>query len=304
MFEYASPQETPAKMKDLVDWYNKEAAQDKLSPIELATQLHYKYIRIHPFDDGNGRVARLLVNYVMYSKGYPPIIIKTDDKKNYLRALRQADAGNINAFITYMKQQLVWSLELSIKAAKGESIEEEDDFNKQIELLKRRATSTGKPKFSKERVRHVLENFYFPLENKIIEALASARDMFSDNPRSNILSAEGNQVILNEVQLENPNSQDEYLMSNAKKMCFSYELRKPKVEYNLGDLSISLQHTIRFEQDHYLVSCLDNKQFDYETYPTEEERKRIVSDYQEKVKNEIERVIEQNKDNTSKTPNL
>ena len=137
MFEYASPQDTPIMMADLVQWYNDESGKKELAAIELAALLHYRYIRIHPFDDGNGRVARLLVNYVLYYNDLPPIIIKTADKKNYLRALQQADAGDLQAFINYMIQQLAWSLDLSIKAAKGENIEEQDDWEKQLNLLKK-----------------------------------------------------------------------------------------------------------------------------------------------------------------------
>ena len=58
-FEYASPEETPGLMGDLVDWYNATEQEGKLSPVELAALFHYRYIRIHPFEDGNGRVGRL-----------------------------------------------------------------------------------------------------------------------------------------------------------------------------------------------------------------------------------------------------
>ncbi|WP_394803528.1 Fic family protein [Niabella hibiscisoli] len=47
----------------------------------LAAMLHYKFVRIHPFDDGNGRLARLLLNYVLLKNGYTPVVIKSDDKK-------------------------------------------------------------------------------------------------------------------------------------------------------------------------------------------------------------------------------
>lgn len=137
IFEYASPHDTPIMMAELVKWYNDEIQKGEYSPVELAALLHYRYIRIHPFDDGNGRVARLLVNYVLYYNDLPPLIIKTVDKKNYLRALQQADTGDLQAFINYMTQQLAWSLDLSIKAAKGESIEEQDDWEKQLSLLKK-----------------------------------------------------------------------------------------------------------------------------------------------------------------------
>lgn len=137
IFEYASPQETPILMAELLQWYNDEVTKGEFSAIELAALLHYRYIRIHPFDDGNGRVARLLVNYVLYYNDLPPVIIKTSDKREYLRALQQADTGDLQAFINYMIQQLAWSLDLSIKAAKGESIEEQDDWEKQLSLLKK-----------------------------------------------------------------------------------------------------------------------------------------------------------------------
>ena len=90
-FEYAAPEETAALMADLVDWYNKEESKGKLSPIELAALFHYLYIRIHPFEDGNGRIARLIVNYILARHDYPMIVIRSRDKKKYLEALHQAD---------------------------------------------------------------------------------------------------------------------------------------------------------------------------------------------------------------------
>lgn len=90
-FEYASPEETPALMADLVDWYNEEEAKGKLSPVELAALFHYRYIRIHPFEDGNGRIARLIVNFILSRHDYPMIVIRSRGKKEYLEALHQAD---------------------------------------------------------------------------------------------------------------------------------------------------------------------------------------------------------------------
>lgn len=90
-FEYAAPEETAALMTDLVDWYNKEETKGKLSPVELAALFHYRYIRIHPFEDGNGRIARLLVNYILVRHGYPMIVVRSRCKKEYLEALHQAD---------------------------------------------------------------------------------------------------------------------------------------------------------------------------------------------------------------------
>ena len=91
IFNYASPEETPSMMGDLVKWYNKAEKKDNCNIIELAALFHYRYIRIHPFEDGNGRIARLLVNYILLKHGYPMIVVQTADRKNYLDALGECD---------------------------------------------------------------------------------------------------------------------------------------------------------------------------------------------------------------------
>ena len=124
-FEYASPEETPALMTDLVSWYNQVAAEGKLSPVELAALFHYRYIRIHPFEDGNGRIARLLMNYILLRHDYPMIVIRSKNKKAYLEALGKADknigpvpSDGANAtleqtqdFVNYITKQVEQTLE-------------------------------------------------------------------------------------------------------------------------------------------------------------------------------------------------
>jgi len=135
IFRYAEPNEVPAKMQALVDWYNNTK---DLHPVIVAAKFHHEFVLIHPFGDGNGRVARLIMNYHLLKNDYPPIIIKSSDKKNYLNALNKADAGEFERFADYIGQQLCASLDLKTKATKGESIEEQDDFDKELELWKRK----------------------------------------------------------------------------------------------------------------------------------------------------------------------
>ena len=90
-FVYASPEETPALMTDLVDWFNSAEREGKLSPVELAALFHYRYIRIHPFEDGNGRIARLLVNYILARHDIPMVVVRSRKKDEYLEALHAAD---------------------------------------------------------------------------------------------------------------------------------------------------------------------------------------------------------------------
>lgn len=170
-FEYASPEETPALMTDLLQWYNQAETEGAMTPIELATLFHYRYIRIHPFEDGNGRISRLMVNYILYRHGYPMIVVKSKDKDNYLTALNQCDVlvgstpsigahaelTQIIPFVDYMSKCLENALELNIRAAKGESIEEADDWKKNLKLKFR--NQINKPEITEDTEKKVRKEF-------------------------------------------------------------------------------------------------------------------------------------------------
>jgi len=145
IFRFATVEETPSKMFDLLNWYHNKIKSQQISPILIASEFHYKFIRIHPFDDGNGRLARILMNFILMQFGYPPVIIKTEDKERYYTVLRLADAGNIHPFIEYITSNLIQSLKLMIKGAKGENIEEPDDVEKEVTLLEQKLNSVSKP---------------------------------------------------------------------------------------------------------------------------------------------------------------
>jgi Fic family protein len=143
-FFFATPEETPIKMQELIEWFRKERETNEVNPIILSALFHYKFIRIHPFDDGNGRTARILMNFILMQFGFPPVIIRTEDKENYYRVLRLADADELEPFIEYIAENLVRSLEIMLKGAKGESIEEADDLDKEITLLELKIRAIGK----------------------------------------------------------------------------------------------------------------------------------------------------------------
>ncbi|HEX8530008.1 MAG TPA: Fic family protein, partial [Cytophagales bacterium] len=87
IFRFATPEETPALMHDLLEWYRNELNDPDHNGWVLAATFHYKFIRIHPFDDGNGRLARILMNFILLGHGFPPVVIKTGEKSAYFRAL-------------------------------------------------------------------------------------------------------------------------------------------------------------------------------------------------------------------------
>ncbi|GAA4778531.1 hypothetical protein GCM10023231_01380 [Olivibacter ginsenosidimutans] len=179
VFRFATPEETPAKMHDLLEWYRAESGEEDVNPVILAAEFHYRFILIHPFDDGNGRTARILMNFILMKSGYPPVIIKTDDKANYFSALQQADSGNIKVFVDYIAENLVHSLDIMIAGAKGENIEDPDDALKELALLKhhlKKEHPTKSPKI-------ILETFTY-FEEKIkpffTKAIQEVEELFDE----------------------------------------------------------------------------------------------------------------------------
>ena len=97
IFHFTEPRDVPIKMQELMNWFHKEMEHSTLPIASFLAKLHHKFIVIHPFDDGNGRIARLWINYVLLYFGYPPLVIKSEDKRNYFAALQRADHGDINS---------------------------------------------------------------------------------------------------------------------------------------------------------------------------------------------------------------
>lgn len=179
---FASPEETPAEMHKLMDWYREQHEDVDTNPIFLAALFHHRFISIHPFDDGNGRTGRLLMNFILMQHGYPPVVIKTEDKINYYRALQQADGGNHDAFVEYMAVNLVRSLEIMLAGARGESIEEPDDLDKELALLKLKLAGLGKKVEvvkSEEAIRKVLLESIWPLGKEIVAEQERFRDFYT-----------------------------------------------------------------------------------------------------------------------------
>ncbi len=86
--EFPSPAEIPALMGDFAQWLT--SAPD--TP-ESAFMAHQRLVDIHPFNDGNGRTARLLMNLILIRARYPPVAVRPEDRPAYIRALQQSQAG-------------------------------------------------------------------------------------------------------------------------------------------------------------------------------------------------------------------
>jgi Fic family protein len=129
-YYFASPEETPAKMHDLMLFFREN--RDKMHSVEMAAKMHYDFVRIHPFDDGNGRISRLLMNFILMKAGFPPVVIKVENKFEYFEALQTADKFSLSVFIQFIGKNLIESLQFLL-------FEVKKDFN--FEAKKQLATA-------------------------------------------------------------------------------------------------------------------------------------------------------------------
>lgn len=104
----------PNLMTEWGDWL---VAEEKTNhPVELAALAHHRLVAIHPFMDGNGRTARLVMNLILMRAGYPPTVIQRINRRQYNRVLDQADAGKPAALVNFVGRAVERSLNLYLEA--------------------------------------------------------------------------------------------------------------------------------------------------------------------------------------------
>ena len=293
---FEKPSEDGKMMKDLVEWYNKAEKSHELHPIELAALLHYRFIRIHPFEDGNGRVARLLVNYILLKHKFPMIIVPSKEKKEYLDALNKCDIivgmkpsegasakiEEIKPLIDYMKKLSENAIRLSIKAAKGESIDEQDDWKKELMLIKNQKINA--PLYSSTLAKQALKDSFIPLIKKIDEELSVYYELF-DKVQFVDNSSRGFDIKkLTESQFS----------VQPKTWC---DFRFYKKLIKKGEVFYQFKVAIIFEDHRYIISIisldeeLTSLEFSYATTIDESISNNIISDlgrtFTSFVKNEL-----------------
>lgn len=102
---YVEPIHVKSEMETLVRWVNDSI--QAVHPIHVAAVAHYNLVRVHPFDDGNGRGARILMNLILLKGGYFPAVIRLETKRKYLETLNQANQGDLEPFIGFIADTVI-----------------------------------------------------------------------------------------------------------------------------------------------------------------------------------------------------
>ena len=106
-------------------------------PALVAFAFHRAYVTIHPFHDGNGRTARIFSNLLLMRFGYPPVVIRVDEKDTYNSCLAEVQVygAPTDLFDAFMAERLIRAQELVLDAIEGKSLEEDSDLDKRLKLL-------------------------------------------------------------------------------------------------------------------------------------------------------------------------
>lgn len=131
----------PRLMNNLVRFI--ASGQKKMNHIELVAIAHHKFVHIHPFFDGNGRTARLLMNVLLLHEGYPLAIILKNDRKRYYRVLQSADNGHYNPLVEFIAKSIERSLDIYLDALTPSTRTKE----KQVSLIQATKTSPYSAKY-------------------------------------------------------------------------------------------------------------------------------------------------------------
>ena len=126
-----NPRRVPELMDEFQEWLQ---SKHGLHPVAFAGEAHFRLVSIHPFVDGNGRTARLLMNLLLMMHGYPPAIIRKRDRLAYIGALEKAQTGGLKTdYEKLIAKAAERSLDIYLKAVHGESSGDDGDTE---ELLK------------------------------------------------------------------------------------------------------------------------------------------------------------------------
>jgi len=192
-FMFSLPSYVKDEMHELINWLNAEAdkikhkKKDALHPAILAFEFHIRYLTIHPFFDGNGRTARILMNLILISYGYPPVIINKTDKDIYYQYLAdvQCYSAPKDFYHNFMLGLLQRSLQLVQKAVNGEDIEDTDDLDKKIALLEKELESVDPDKEIKWKLNDgifysIYDGWFSELIKKVVPAVQKFNKFFTE----------------------------------------------------------------------------------------------------------------------------
>jgi Fic family protein len=193
--DFLAPEEVSQALNELINWTNNalnlpkarkkkyRRALYQVHPVLVAAEFHFRFVNIHPFIDGNGRIARIFMNLLLLQCGFPPVIIKEELRKDYYRALESTRQKETEDFYIFIAERVIDAQQFYLSVAIGGPIEEPDDWQKRIELLQRSLDEEQAP--TVERTDELLwlrfQDSFLPLFDLLAEKMTSFDKLYAKN---------------------------------------------------------------------------------------------------------------------------
>jgi Fic family protein len=191
VFTFSSHLDVKEEIHALVNWLNAESDKIKaaksgaLHPVILAFEFHLRFLTIHPFYDGNGRVSRILMNIILLSFGFPAVIIRKEEGEEtaYYRYLGdlQAYGAPPADYYSFMSGLVIRSQSLVLDAIDGKDITGPEDLDKEIALLKAELGGDSKEitiKYSFEVASSIVTNVFLPIVSRLLDKVSLLENLF------------------------------------------------------------------------------------------------------------------------------
>ena len=317
-FGFASPEEVAEKMHALLNnvnakldvFFAKKSGAEH--PLFIASDFHLDYLSIHPFFDGNGRTARIFTNLILISCGYPPVIIKDEEKEGYNKTLAdiQAYGGDRTFLYSLLGKALLRSMKLVLDAIEGKDLEEPSDLDKRLQLLKQLtdAESEDSIKLTKQELglKEAFYNSILPVTNALLKPSKEVRPFFSENYINFSINSKGGTIQPHQdpEEILAPHLASHNILNGADLQ--EYKLELGHQHFKKGGVNafhIWWEIIIRFESTRYDIYLNRNNQPAYKKLYhqilSSREIEAIASQYLKYALDEIDKNLERiNNDNS------
>jgi prophage maintenance system killer protein len=167
IYNYCPPEHIASEMDNLIDIFNNRLGNAHI--IIKAAYLHHSFVQIHPFQDGNGRLARLLASLVLIKGGLFPLTIERDERAKYIRALEKADKGQFQELIDVFSNDQIKSIQQSLNLET--TVDSSGSYKVVLNILEKKLSSLEKERLEEnKRINSIKENMK-SVYDYLIEAL-------------------------------------------------------------------------------------------------------------------------------------
>lgn len=178
MYTYCPPEQVSSEMDQLIILHNQHRDKGVSSDVQAAW-LHHRFTQIHPFQDGNGRVALAIASLVLVKDGLFPLVVKRDDRASYLDALEAADNGDLKPLIDLIAKLQITQFREATRISEALLIEE--DTRSALHSLKTMAQGVASDKYETLReVFRLAKTLEKDIESRLNEIVIDIKDSLQE----------------------------------------------------------------------------------------------------------------------------